>query len=89
VTQHGLVAAERFLSLRVEIPDRPGSLARMLTLVGGEGGNVIDVVHSRVGSGLRLGDVEVSLRLECMGHEHGEQIKAALVAAGLTVHVDA
>lgn len=89
VTQHGLVAAGRFLSLRVDIPDRPGSLARMLTLVGEAGGNVIDVIHSRVGSGLRLGDVEVVLRLECKGHEHGEQIVAALCEAGFTVHPDA
>jgi threonine dehydratase len=88
VTQHGLVAAGRFLSLRVDIPDRPGSLARMLMLVGDAGGNVIDVVHSRVGSGLRLGDVQVRLSLECKGHDHGEEIQQALVAAGLTVHTD-
>jgi threonine dehydratase len=88
VTQHGLVAAGRFLSLRVDIPDRPGSLARMLGMVGDAGGNVIDVVHSRVGSGLRLGDVQVRLSLECKGHEHGGQIQDALIAAGLTVHRD-
>ena len=88
VTQHGLVAAGRFLSLRVDIPDRPGSLARMLTLIGEHGGNVIDVVHSRVGSGLRLGDVQVSVRLECRGHDHSEEIMSTLAAAGLTVHVD-
>lgn len=88
VTQHGLVAAGRFLSIRVDIPDRPGSLARMLTLIGSEGGNVIDVIHSRVGSGLRLGDVQVSLRLECTGHDHATAIMAALSAAGLTVHPD-
>ncbi len=34
MTEHGLVAAGRFLSLRVEISDRPGSLARLLALVG-------------------------------------------------------
>lgn len=88
VVQHGLVAAGRFLSLRVDIPDRPGSLARMLSLVADRGGNVIDVVHSRVGSGLRLGDVQVSLRLESKGHDHGKEIMAALDEAGLTVHMD-
>lgn len=88
VTQHGLVAAGRFLSLRVEIPDRPGSLAKMLTLVGAAGGNVIDVIHSRVGSGLRLGDVEVSLRLECKGAEHGAEIMSVLGDHGFPAHVD-
>lgn len=86
VTQHGLVAAGRFLSLEVDIPDRPGSLARMLALIAEAGGNVIDVVHSRVGSGLRLGDVQVNLRLESKGHEHNQEIIDALSAARFTVH---
>ncbi len=89
VTQHGLVAAGRFLSLSIDIPDRPGSLARLLTLIGEYGANVVDVIHSRVGSGLRLGDVQVSVRLECRGHDHADEILAALGKAGLHVEIDA
>ena len=85
VTQHGLVAAGRFLSLRVNILDRPGSLAALLSLVGDVGGNVIDVEHSRVGSSLSLGDVEVALRLETRGAEHCDAIVAALGEAGFRV----
>ncbi len=88
VTQHGLVAAGRFLSLRIDIADRPGSLARLLTLVGELGGNVVDVVHSRVGSGLRLGDVQVSLRLECRGQDHATELIAALSEFGSRVQVE-
>jgi threonine dehydratase len=87
--QHGLVAAGRFLTLRIDIPDRPGNLARLLTLVGDLGANVVDVVHSRVGASLRIGDVEVNLRLECRGAEHGAQIVDALDEAGFRVrHTD-
>jgi threonine dehydratase len=85
VTQHGLVAARRFLSLRIEIIDRPGSLASLLSLVGELGGNVVDVEHSRVGSSLPLGDVEVALRLETRGAEHCEEIVQALTGAGIRV----
>jgi threonine dehydratase len=85
VTQHGLVAARRFLSLRIEIIDRPGSLAALLALVGQLGGNVVDVVHSRVGSSLPLGDVEVALRLETRGAAHCEEIVRALTAGGVRV----
>jgi threonine dehydratase len=88
VAQHGLVAAGRFLSLRIDIPDRPGSLAGLLAQVGELGGNVVDVVHSRVGSGLRLGDVQVSLRLECRGHDHAEELMQALTGAGLRVQTE-
>ena len=85
VTQHGLVAARRFLSLRIEIIDRPGSLASLLALVGELGGNVVDVEHSRVGSSLPLGDVEVALRLETRGAAHCVEIERALTAAGFRV----
>ena len=85
LTQHGLVAARRFLSLRLEIIDRPGSLASLLALVGELGGNVVDVEHSRVGSSLPLGDVEVALRLETRGAPHCAEIVQALAAAGFRV----
>lgn len=85
VTQHGLVAAGRFLSVRIEIPDRPGSLADLLALVGRLGGNVLDVEHSRVGAGLPLGDVEVRLRLESRGLEHRDELVAGVREAGFRV----
>jgi threonine dehydratase len=83
--QHGLVSAGRFLSIRVDIPDRPGNLARLLSLVGELGANVVDVVHSRIGASLRIGDVEVNLRLECRGPDHVEQLTTELQAAGFRV----
>jgi threonine dehydratase len=85
ITQHGLVAAGRFLSLRIDIVDRPGSLAALLGLVGDLGGNVLDVEHSRVGSSLSLGDVEVALSLETRGAEHCDRIVEALGDAGFRV----
>ena len=85
VVQHGLVAGGRFLSLRIEIADRPGSLAALLSLVGELGGNVLDVEHSRLGSGLSLGDVEVALRLETRGAEHCDEVVERLTEAGYRV----
>jgi len=82
VTQHGLVAAKRFLTLRVEIVDRPGRLAALLALVAELGGNVVDVVHSRLGSSLQMGDVEVALRMETQGAGHCDQLVLGLVQAG-------
>ena len=78
VTEHGLVAAGRFLSLRLEISDRPGSLARLLASVGELGASVVDVEQSRLGSGLALGDVQVDLRLECRGDEHRDELLTRL-----------
>jgi len=85
VTQHGLVAAGRFLSLRIEISDRPGSLARLLALVGELGASVVDVEQSRLGSTLALGDVQVDLRLECRGPSHRDEILERLAAGNYRV----
>ncbi len=85
LVRHGLVAAGRFLSLRVAIGDRPGELARLLGVLASTGANVLDVEHSRTGRELHLDEVEVALQLETRGRAHGEQVRAALAGAGYRV----
>ncbi|MBA3249539.1 MAG: threonine ammonia-lyase [Geodermatophilaceae bacterium] len=82
VMQHGLVAAGRYLSLRLRVPDRPGSLASILDLVAELGANVLDVEHSRTGGQLHLGEVLVALSLETRGQEHSERVVGQLHDAG-------
>jgi threonine dehydratase len=82
VIQHGLIAAGRYLSFRVRIPDRPGELATLLGLLAELGANVLDVEHSRTGPRLHLGEVEVALSMETRGVEHGEELVGALRRAG-------
>ena len=88
VVRHGLVAAGRFLSLQVRIPDRPGELARLLGVLGDSGVNVLDVEHSRTGQGLHVDEVEVSLQLETRGREHAAAVLEHLAAASYAVDVD-
>ena len=85
VVRHGLIAAGRFLSLRVRIPDRPGELARLLGVLATSGANVLDVEHQRTGRGLHLDEVEVELQLETRGGEHAATVLDALAAAAYTV----
>ena len=85
VVRHGLVAAGRFLSLRVAIPDRPGELARLLGVLAGSGANVLDVEHSRTGAGLHVDEVEVALQLETRGRPHGDDVVNGLAVSGYSV----
>jgi len=85
VVRHGLVAAGRFLSLSVAIPDRPGELARLLGVLAGSGANVLDVEHSRTGAGLHVDEVEVALKLETRGGPHGDDVVAGLTVSGYLV----
>ena len=87
VVRHGLIAAGRFLSLKVRIPDRPGELARLLTVLGDAGANVLDVEHQRTGRTLHLDEVEVDLQLETRGSEHGDAVTKALTEASYAVEL--
>jgi threonine dehydratase len=86
VIRHGLIAAGRFLSMRVRIPDRPGELARLLGVLAEAGANVLDVEHQRTGKELHLDEVEVELQLETRGGDHAESVVAALGEASYRVH---
>ena len=85
VIRHGMIAAGRYLSLRVRIPDRPGGLAALLGVLAASGANVLDVEHQRTGRGLHLDEVEVDLQLETRGRDHGDHVIAQLQAAAYVV----
>ncbi|WP_163512051.1 threonine ammonia-lyase [Fodinicola acaciae] len=87
VIEHGMAAAGRYLSFTVKFDDRPGSLAAMLTLVGEQGANVLDVSHLRADPHLHLGEVDVELRVETKGTDHSAQLLTALRAAGYRVQI--
>jgi len=70
----GLAASDRYLKLRVKLPDRPGQLARIAELISDANANVIEVSHARNGRGALLGEVELELSLEPRGPEHVQRV---------------
>jgi threonine dehydratase len=80
--RHGMIAAGRYLSFRLRIPDRPGELARLLAELAESGANVLDVEHVRTGPKLHLDEVEVELQLETRGPDHCDEVLDRLRAAG-------
>ena len=70
VIAHGLAASERYLKLSIALPDRPGQLARIAELLAEANANVIEVLHTRHGSGLQISEVELELSIETRGPEH-------------------
>jgi threonine dehydratase len=82
VIRHGLIAAGRYLSFRLRIPDRPGELARLLGTLAGTGANVLDVEHLRTGPNLHLDEVEVALQIETRGPGHCDTVLETLRAEG-------
>ncbi|KPC80232.1 MULTISPECIES: threonine ammonia-lyase [Streptomyces] len=85
VLTHGMVAAGRYLSLRLRLSDRPGALAAMLATLSVADANVLDISHVRTDPRLGLTEAEVELQLETKGPAHCEEVAAALRAAGYLV----
>lgn len=88
VIAHGLAASERYLKLRIPLPDRPGQLARTSEIIADQNANVVEVLHTRHGSGLAISQVELELHIETRGPEHAEQVMGALRDAGYDPRVD-
>lgn len=74
VVERGLVAAGRFLKLKIELDDLPGALASLAADVATVKANIFLINHDRRSKSLALGKTEVSLELETRGYEHIREI---------------
>jgi threonine dehydratase len=74
--------AGRRLVLLASLPDRPGSLARLLALVGELRANLLDVEHIREGFNLHVRETAVQLVLETRGQAHAQRVTDSVREAG-------
>jgi threonine dehydratase len=82
VILRGLVRTQRLVRLRVGVPDTPGSLVMIASIIAERGGNVVDVDHQRAFSKLSVKLADVDFTVETRTAEHAAEIAAALRAAG-------
>jgi len=74
--------AGRRLILFVRISDRPGGLARLLTLFAETGANLVEVEHVREGVSLHVRETGVQAVLEVRSREHADEVLTAVRNAG-------
>ena len=87
--EHGLSQAGRYLRMRIEVADRPGSLATVANALSELGLNVLDVEHHREGlSSLDVDEVELAVTVETRGADHRNHALAELARRGIHVRVD-
>ena len=82
VMRHGLAVADRYLVVRSRVPDRPGELAKLLSLLAQERVNVIEVGHDRETAGIPVGDTGVELTLVTRDSAHCDEILATMRRLG-------
>lgn len=78
VIQVGLSSARRFLTVKIALRDRPGELKNISRIIAENDANVTRVDHSRVGAGLTMGGVHITIDMETRGRDHSEQVLEAL-----------
>jgi threonine dehydratase len=83
VLMRGLVRDGRLVRLRVTMPDVSGSLAKVATLIGEAGGNIVEVQHQRLFGTTSVKSPEVEFLIETRDRAHSEAIVAALKAKGV------
>ena len=82
VVQHGLIQSDRIFTVSVLIPDKPGELVRVASIIAENQGNVIKLDHNQFVSTNRNAAVELKITLEAFGTDHKNQIVKALETAG-------
>jgi threonine dehydratase len=75
----------RLSRLTIDIPDQPGQLAKVSTVIGACGANIIEVYHQRVFTDLPAKGTELHLVIETRDRAHLQAAIAELKAAGYAV----
>jgi threonine dehydratase len=77
-----LERAERIVSFRLTIPDRPGILGQIATRLGGFGANILGVDHHRLFLDVPAKGAKVDVTMETRDATHADEIFRALAADG-------
>ncbi len=85
IIERGLIRAGRLIRFTVDLPDRPGQLARISTLVGEAGGNILHVLHDRGSLDLPVAWTRIRMDVETRGDTHATEILQHIAQAGFTL----
>jgi len=87
ILDRGLIKLGRRLRVNVLLSDRPGSLARLATLIAEHGANILQAIHDRSEATTGVGQTDVALTLETKGPEHSNEVIRALRAHVLRIEL--
>ena len=82
-----LSRAGRISTFHVELTDRPGSLAKIATVIGDAGGNIIEVLHNRLSTDLSVKNVAVDITVETRDAHHRDAIGRTIADAGFRYRI--
>jgi threonine dehydratase len=88
VIMRSLARSGRLTRLTVAIPDVPGALAAIASIVGDSGANIVEVSHRRDIPTIELTEARLELVVETRDRAHLDELCVALTARGYAVTVE-
>jgi threonine dehydratase len=84
IIERGLVKDGRLVRIRIYLPDRPGALADLSSVIAGQRANIVELLFNRAYYGVSLGDTAIDVTVETRGADHLAGLLAAISSAGYT-----
>ncbi len=82
VVQLGLIKRDRIFTVSVLLPDKPGELVRVASIIAKNQGNVVKLEHNQFVTTNRTAAVELKITIEAFGTDHKHSICKALEKDG-------
>ncbi len=87
VIMRGLIRNGRLTRLDIEVPDVPGSLGTLTTVLGEAGANIVEILHQRMFLDLSARSTQIEVTVETLDLAHVDRVVTALEAAGYVVRI--
>ena len=81
----GLIRRDRIFNFSVNIPDKPGELAKVVDLIAQQGANVVKLEHNQFKNLSRFKDIELQITVETNGSEHIQKLIQAFEEKGYEI----
>jgi threonine dehydratase len=78
IIEQGMVRDGRRLRLRVRLPDYPGALERLASVIATATANIVETSYNRAHYGVRLSEAAIDITMETRGRHHASQLLATL-----------
>ena len=82
----GLISRDRIFNFTVNIPDRPGELAKITHIIAEVGANIVKLAHNQFKNLSRFRDKEVQVTVETNGTAHIQQLVKAFEDKGYKIN---
>jgi threonine dehydratase len=87
VIVRGMIETGRYLRIRTVLPDRPGALDSLVSILSELEANVYGIQHDRTSRDVSIKSAEVEMDIETRGPDHVTELLDALEAAGYEITV--